>query len=68
MRIDITTFRCKDAVKDVDREAFPETVNKLTAGPALGSLSVQVVSIVTKKGSGVTGCVAFPRSLDRRRQ
>ena len=67
MRIDITTLRSKYAVKDMNREAFPETVNKLTADPALGSLSVQFVSIVTKKGSGVTGCVAFPRSSDRRR-
>ena len=68
MRIDITTIRSKDAVKDMNREAFPETVNNLTADPALGLLSVQVVSNVTKKGSGVTGCIAFPRSLNRRRQ
>jgi hypothetical protein len=38
----------------MNREAFPETENKLTADLALGLLSDQVVLLVTEKGCRVT--------------
>ena len=68
MRIDITTIRSKDAVKDMNREAFPETEKKLTADLTLGFLSDQVVSLVSEKGCGIAGFVAFHGSSNRRRR
>jgi len=66
MKIDTTTFWGKGAKKDVNQEGFPETENRLTADPALGSLSDQVVSLVTAKGCRFAGYVAFHRSSNRR--
>ncbi|MDB4642289.1 hypothetical protein OAG07_02340 [Verrucomicrobia bacterium] len=68
MKIDIATFWGKDAVKNMNREGFPETENRLTADPALGSLSDQVVSLVTEKGCRVAGYVAFHGSSNGRRR
>ncbi|MDA7509659.1 hypothetical protein N8702_00220 [Verrucomicrobia bacterium] len=68
MKIDIATFRGKDAIKHLNQEAFPETENKLTADVALGSLSDRVVSLVTEKGCGIAGYVAFHESSNRRRR
>ena len=67
MKIDIATFRGKDAIKHLNREAFPETENKLTADLALGLLSDRGVSLVIEKGCGISGYVAFHGSSSRRR-
>ena len=68
MKIDIATFWGKDAVKNMNREAFPKTENKLTADVALGSLSDRVVSLVTEKGCGIANYVAFHGSSNRCRR
>ena len=68
MKIDIATFRGKDAIKHLNQEVFPETQNKLTADLALGLLRDQVVSLVTEKGFGIGGYVAFHGPSNRRRR
>ena len=68
MKIDLAVFWDKDAIKNLNREAFPETEKKLTADLTLGFLSDQVVSLVSEKGCGIAGFVAFHGSSNRRRR
>ena len=62
MKIDLAAFWDKDAIKNLNREAFPEPEKKLTADLTLGFLSDQVVSLVSEKAVVL---LALLLSMDR---